>query len=85
MATSIFLPDLKSVSSSKVGGIFVHIRRKDHFLEKKRPARRSVMASSTRSVVSVEKEAEAQALAERIRELADAEILQMARLLVHPG
>jgi len=40
------------------------------------------MASSPRSALSVEKEAEAQALAQRIRELADDEIVQMARLLV---
>lgn len=40
------------------------------------------MARLTRSTLSVEKEAEAQALAERIRELADEECLQMARLLV---
>lgn len=40
------------------------------------------MAPATRFVLSREKEAEAQALADRIRELADEEILQMARLLV---
>jgi parvulin-like peptidyl-prolyl isomerase len=41
-----------------------------------------MMAASTRSSLSAEKEAEAQALAQRIRELADEELLQMARLLV---
>lgn len=40
------------------------------------------MASSSRSSLSAAKEAEAQALAQRIRELADEELLQMARLLV---
>ena len=40
------------------------------------------MASSTRSSLSSEQEAEAHALAERLRELADEEFLQMARLLV---
>jgi hypothetical protein len=40
------------------------------------------MAKSTRASLSLEKETEAQVLAERIRELADDEILQMARLLV---
>ena len=40
------------------------------------------MARSTRSTLSVEKEAEAQALALRIRELAEEEFMQMARLLV---
>ena len=40
------------------------------------------MARSKPVALSLEKEAEAQALAERIRELADDEILQMARLLV---
>jgi hypothetical protein len=42
----------------------------------------AVVAKSKRAALSAEKEAEAQALAERIRELADDEILQMARLLV---
>ena len=40
------------------------------------------MAKFKHAALSSEKEAEAQALAERIRELADDEILQMARLLV---
>lgn len=40
------------------------------------------MARSTRSTVSVEKEAEAQSLALRIRELAEEEFVLMARLLV---
>ena len=40
------------------------------------------MASSKRCTLSVEQEAEAQALAQRIRELAEEEFLQMARLLV---
>src|SRR5437764_1068275 len=40
------------------------------------------MASSTPTVLSAAKEAEAQALAQRIRELAEDEIVQMARLLV---
>jgi hypothetical protein len=40
------------------------------------------MAKFTPTTLSAEKEAEAQALAQRIRELADEEILQMARLLV---
>jgi hypothetical protein len=40
------------------------------------------VASSTRADLSMEKEAEAQTLAQRIRELADDEIVQMARLLV---
>lgn len=40
------------------------------------------MASLTRAALSVAKEAEAQALAQRIRELAADEILHMARLLV---
>jgi len=40
------------------------------------------VAKSKHATLSAEKEAEAQALAERIRELADDEILQMARLLV---
>lgn len=40
------------------------------------------MARLTRSTLSVVKEAEAQALAKRIRELADEEVVQMARLLV---
>lgn len=40
------------------------------------------MAKSSRASLSPEKETEAQALAERIHELADDEILQMARLLV---
>jgi hypothetical protein len=41
-----------------------------------------VMASAPRFSLSAEQEAEAQALAQRIRELADEEVLQMARLLV---
>ena len=40
------------------------------------------MGSSTRFSLSAEQEAEAQALAQRIRELADEEVVQMARLLV---
>ena len=40
------------------------------------------MSRSNRFPVSAEKEAEAQALAKRIRELADEELVQMARLLV---
>jgi hypothetical protein len=40
------------------------------------------MASSTGSSLSTEKEAEAQVLAQRLRELADEEFVQMARLLV---
>jgi len=40
------------------------------------------MASAPRISLSAEQEAEAQALAQRIRELADDEVLQMARLLV---
>ena len=40
------------------------------------------MAKSTGFALSGEKEAEAQALAQRIRELADDEIVQMARMLV---
>lgn len=40
------------------------------------------MPRSTRSVLSVEKEAEAQVLAQRIRELADEEFMEIARLLV---
>jgi len=40
------------------------------------------MAKSKPVALSPEKESEAQALADRIRELADDEILQMARLLV---
>jgi len=37
---------------------------------------------STREIWSAEKEAEAQALAQRLRELVDEELLQVARLLV---
>ena len=40
------------------------------------------MASSARVPLSAEQEAEAQALAQRIRELADEELVQMARFLV---
>lgn len=40
------------------------------------------MASLTCSSLAVEKEVEAQALAQRLRELADEELLQMARLLI---
>lgn len=40
------------------------------------------MPRSKPSTLSTEKEAEAQALAARIRELADEELVQMARLLV---
>lgn len=40
------------------------------------------MAKYPRARLSTDKEAEAQALADRIRELADDEILEMARLLV---
>jgi hypothetical protein len=40
------------------------------------------MASAPRFSLSAEQEAEAQELAQRIRELADDEVLQMARLLV---
>ena len=40
------------------------------------------MASAKRPNLSVEQEAEAQALAQRIRELAEEEFLQIARLLV---
>ena len=40
------------------------------------------MARSRQSDLSVEKEAEARALALRIRELADEELVEMARLLV---
>ena len=40
------------------------------------------MASSSRSSLSAEKEAEAQALAQRIRELADEEFADIARVLV---
>jgi hypothetical protein len=53
-----------------------------HVFWKTRPPRRSIVASSTRADLSMEKEAEAQTLAQRIRELADDEIVQMARLLV---
>ncbi len=40
------------------------------------------MASATRPSLSAEQEAEAQTLAQRLRELADEELVQMARLLV---
>jgi parvulin-like peptidyl-prolyl isomerase len=40
------------------------------------------MASPKRSLLSAEQEAEAQALAQRIRELAEEEFLDIARLLV---
>lgn len=40
------------------------------------------MARSTRSALSVEKEAEVQVLAQRIREVADEECMAIARLLV---
>jgi parvulin-like peptidyl-prolyl isomerase len=40
------------------------------------------MASTTRFPLSAEQEAEAQALAQRIRELTEEEVVQMARLLV---
>ena len=40
------------------------------------------MASATRSSWSAEQEAAAQTLAQRLRELADEELVQMARLLV---
>ena len=40
------------------------------------------MAGSTRLGLSAEKEAEAQALAQRIREVADEELVEIARLLV---
>ena len=40
------------------------------------------MASTTRLPLSAEQETEAQALAQRIRELTDEEVVQMARLLV---
>jgi hypothetical protein len=41
-----------------------------------------MVTSAIRSSLSAEKEAEAQALAQQIRELAEDEFLQMARLLV---
>ena len=41
-----------------------------------------MVTSLVRSSLSVEKETEAQALAQRIRELADEELVQIARLLV---
>jgi hypothetical protein len=44
--------------------------------------RRAVMARGRQTKLSAEKETEAQALATRIRELADEELLAMARLLV---
>ena len=40
------------------------------------------MAASRRVPLSAQKEAEAQALAQRIREVADEELVQIARLLV---
>ncbi len=40
------------------------------------------MAESARVALSAEQEAEAQALAQRMRELADEEVVQIARLLV---
>jgi hypothetical protein len=40
------------------------------------------MARSARVALSAEQEAEAQALAQRMRELADEEVVQIARLLV---
>jgi len=40
------------------------------------------MASTTRFSLSAEQEADAQALAQRIRELTEEEVVQMARLLV---
>ena len=40
------------------------------------------MPRSTRSALTVEKEAEAQVLAKQIRELADEELVEIARLLV---
>src|SRR5579862_430313 len=62
--------------------MFVHKRRKSELSEKHVLPRRSLMASSTRSPLSSAQEAEAQALALRLRELAADELLQMARLLV---
>jgi hypothetical protein len=41
-----------------------------------------MVTSSIHSSLSAQKEAEAQVLAQRIRELADEELVQMARLLV---
>jgi parvulin-like peptidyl-prolyl isomerase len=52
------------------------------FVEKARPLGAAVMARSRQANLSVEKEAEVQALASRIRELADEELVEIARLLV---
>lgn len=41
--------------------------------------------ASTRVSLSAEQEAEAQALAQRLREIAEEEIVQLARLLVSKG
>jgi hypothetical protein len=52
------------------------------FFGKLIPPRRFIMASSAHAALSVDKEAEAQALAQRLGELAQEELLQIARLLV---
>src|SRR6476661_8934137 len=62
--------------------MFVHNRRRWLAFRKRDRQERCSMAKLKHAALSPDKEAEAQALAERIRELADEEILQMARLLV---
>src|SRR5436305_14054380 len=62
--------------------MFVHDRRKWGVPKKCTLRWRSVMASTTRLPLSAEQESDAQALAKRIRELAEEEVVQMARLLV---
>jgi parvulin-like peptidyl-prolyl isomerase len=62
--------------------MFVHNRRKWGVPKKGTLRWRSVMASTTRFSLSAEQEADAQALAQRIRELTEEEVVQMARLLV---
>jgi parvulin-like peptidyl-prolyl isomerase len=44
-----------------------------------------IIMAATRETWSAEREAEAQALAQRLRELVDEELLQVARLLVGKG
>jgi hypothetical protein len=70
------------VGVSKVGGIFVHKSQIGRVDEKATSLRRE---TAMQEALRPEQEAQAQQLAERIRAAADAEILQMARVIVAAG
>jgi len=67
------------VGVSQLGGIFVHKRAEERFVEK---STRCVRGTTMKEALPAAQEAQAQELAQAIAQAAAAEFLQMARTLV---